>query len=168
MIKKLTLVLFILLCLCGCKDGKVINDSAKEKYNDMVVLLNDHDNFAEASEFFDVSYDISKISEGYRFYIIIDNAKTAMYNVTAIAIEKGVDYSGNMAANIGIFEDHDYSLIPNQYNVEKGFVKGINISGITDKPAPVLYLLVEWSNKSMSITYREYIKIVMNRGTINE
>ena len=42
-----------------------------------------------------------------------------------------------------IFEENEYSLVPNQYNADKGFMKGISISGISTKASPVLYLLVE-------------------------
>ena len=157
--KKILIVLMITFMLCGCKQGDVINDSAKEKYSDMIALLQGHEGFTSNSELFDVTCDISSIEGGYRFYVIIDNAKTAMYDVTAIAIEQDVDYSSTMAANIGIFEETDYSLIPNQYNPAKGFVKGISISGTTDNSAPSLLLLVEWKNKDMSVTYREFLQI---------
>ena len=95
----------------------------------------------------------------YRFYVTIDNPKAAMYNVEAIAIESDVDYSNEMAANIGLFEDTKYSMIPNQTNASKGFVKGVNISGVTKNENPVLYILVTWTNKDASATKREFFKL---------
>ena len=82
-----------------------------------------------------------------------------MYNVEAIAIESDIDYSNEMAANIGLFEDTKYSMIPNQTNASKGFVKGINISGVTVNENPVLYVLVTWTNKDASVTKREFFKL---------
>ena len=162
--KKLLIVL-LLFAMCACKGSDVVNDSAREKYSDMIVLLREHEGFAGGSELFDVTCDVAQIEGGYRYYVIIDNVKTAMYDVTAIAIEENVDYTGTMAANIGIFEETEYSLIPGQYNAERGFVKGVSISGTGTSAKPTLLLLVEWKNKDMSVTYREFIKIDMGGGS---
>lgn len=162
------MVLLLMISLCACKGESVIDKGQQEKYMDVVSQLQEREEFNDGSEFFDVAFDSSKIEDAYRFYVIIDNAKTAMFDVVAVAVEKDVDYSSNMAANIGIFEENEYSLIPNQYNAEKGFMKGISISGISTKANPTLYLLVEWHNKDRSFTYREYIKIDSTSGVINE
>lgn len=168
MMKKILMILLLMISLCACKGEGVIDKGQHEKYIDVVNQLQEHQEFLDGSEFFDITFDSSKIEDAYRFYVIIDNVKIAMYDVVAVAVEKDVDYSNNMAANIGIFEDNEYSLIPNQYNSEKGFMKGISISGISTKANPVLYLLVEWRNKDRSITNREYIKIDTTSGAINE
>lgn len=125
----------------------------------MVELLSNYDEFADSSSYYDVTLDIAKISDGYRFYIIIDNPKVSMYDIEAVAIEKGVDYSQKMAANIGIFEEEYYSMVPNQYNTEKGFVKGVSISGVTTSLNGEFYLLVQWNNSSMSHVHREFIRL---------
>ena len=168
MMKKILIVLLSVMLLSGCRGSNVISNGAKEEYDDLIKLIQEREDFADGSEFFDVTYDISKIEEGYRFYIIIDNVRTAMYDITAVAVEKNVDYSERMAANIGIFEENEYSLIPNQYNIDENFVKGINLSGTTDTAQPVLYLLVEWHKKDMSLSYREFIRIDMTSGDTNE
>lgn len=155
------------ICLVGCKDNKTIDNFANEKYIDMVELLNQRLDFKDSSEFFDISGDISKINDGYRFYIVVDNVKTAMYNVEVLAIEKNVDYNEVMAANIGIFEKNKYSLIPNQVNPEDGFVKGVSVSGISNGPVDTYYVLVQWHNKDLSITSREYIKLNIRFGEDN-
>lgn len=163
-IKKIINFLLVVFLLTACSNDSTINKSASERYNSMIEQLSSRTDFKTSSEYFDISFDIASIDGGYRFYITIDNVKVAMYNVEAIAIEENVDYSNTMAANIGLFEDEKYSLIPNQSNVDKDFVKGINISGTTDNSDPTLYVLVAWSNKDLSITKREFIKV----GASNE
>ncbi len=163
-IKKIISFLLVAFLLTACSSDSTINKSASERYNSMIEQLSSRTDFKTSSEYFDISFDVASIDGGYRFYITIDNVKVAMYNVEAIAIEENVDYSNTMAANIGLFEDVKYSLIPNQSNVDKGFVKGINISGITENANPTLYILVVWSNKDLSITKREFIKV----GASNE
>ena len=162
------LAVFLCLLLLGCSPTSKTEADPNIRYLDMIQLIEDYDAFETSSNTFDIAAEEAKIDGGYRFYVIIDNARSAMYDLEAIAIEASTDYTKTMAANIGIFEENEYSLIPNQYNVEKNFVKGINLSGTTDNARPVLYLLVEWQKKDMSITYREYIKIDMTSGEVNE
>ncbi len=151
--------LVLMVFLCGCNSQDTINPSANERYTDMIKQLQDRDIFSTSSELFDINVDISAINDGYRYYIIIDNPKVAMYDIEAIAIEKGIDYTSVMAANIGLFEDESYSMIPGQTYVEKGFVKGISISGVSENEKPTLYLLISWHNKDLSITKKEYFKL---------
>ena len=161
--KKVIICLLVLLTLSAC--GKNNTQKAnEEKYLDYCELLVTHEEFKDRSEFFDVSSDITNTDEGYRYYIIIDNPKIAMYNIEAVALEKEVDYTVNMAANIGIFEENKYTFIPNQANPDDGFVKGISISGLTTNPSPTLYLLVEWSDSGLNITKREFLKVNISSG----
>ena len=52
------------------------------------------------------------------------------------------DYSQTMAANVGIFEGVSYAMIPNQTNVDAGYVGGLSISGLTDHaPCRVLVMV---------------------------
>lgn len=161
-IKKIISILLVVFLLSACSNDSTINKSASERYNSMIEQLSSRTDFKSSSEYFDISFDIASIENGYRFYISIDEPKVAMYNIEAIAIEANVDYSNTMAANIGLFEDEKYSLIPNQSYVDKGFVKGVNISGTSENANPTLYVLVVWSNKDLSVTKREFIKVGEN------
>ena len=152
----------VVFLLSACSSDSTINKSASERYNSMIEQLSSRTDFKSSSEYFDISFDIASIENGYRFYISIDEPKVAMYNIEAIAIEANVDYSNIMAANIGLFEDEKYSLIPNQSYADKGFVKGVNISGTSENANPTLYVLVVWSNKDLSVTKREFIKVGEN------
>ena len=161
-IKKIISILLVVFLLSACSSDSTINKSASERYNSMIEQLSSRTDFKSSSEYFDISFDIASIENGYRFYISIDEPKVAMYNIEAIAIEANVDYSNIMAANIGLFEDEKYSLIPNQSYADKGFVKGVNISGTSENANPTLYVLVVWSNKDLSVTKREFIKVGEN------
>lgn len=157
--KKLFVLLAVLLVLSGCTG---INKTAdpNDKYSDMIQLVNDYDEFLTISDYFDVTSEETKLNDGgYRFYIVIDKAKVAMYDVEAIAIEKGVDYSNFMAANVGIFEDKTYSMIPNQSNPDKGYVSGLVISGLSQNAESTVYMLVQWKSKDLLTTTREYMKV---------
>lgn len=166
--KKILVISLLLLVLFGCAKDNTIDTSANERYKDLINQLIAREDFKNSSEYFDIESEITSIDGGYRYYVTIDNAKVAMYEIEAIAIEKDVDYTNNMAANIGIFEDTHYSIIPGQVYTSKGFVKGINISGTTSNASPTLYLCVIWHNIDLSITHREYFKLELGQEEIVE
>lgn len=150
------------ILLTGCGFDVTKDVSVDSRYEDMIELLTTNEKFAIDSNYYDVSYDIVKLNEGYRYYIYIDNPRIALYNVQVLAIEDGVDYSRYMAANVGIFEDTKYHLVPNQTNIDKGYVKGLMISGITEKNELEIKLMVCWSDRVSSTNEREYIQMHLN------
>lgn len=155
------LIFLALFLLAGCGFGATKDVGVDSRYEDMIELLNTNEKFEEQSNYYDISYDMSKLDNGYRYYIYIDNPKIAMYNVQVLAIEDGVDYSRYMAANAGLFEDQAYHLVPNQTNIDKGFVKGIMISGVTQKSELTMEVMVRWSDRVNSTNEREYIQMPM-------
>lgn len=163
--KKKLLILLLIISLCACSK-KPSNNTTSEgsliRYFDMIEMIQSYTNFHKSSEYFDISGDMSKINDGYRYYIFIDNPKIAMYDIEALAIERGVDYSNTMTANIGIFENEEYHMIPNQADLSLGYVKGLSISGTTNNPKATFYVLVQWKNKNRSITNRECYEVKIN------
>lgn len=157
--KKLVLILLFLLLISGCNQSNKQEETKYQRYFDMIALINDNDVFLEESNNFDISGEIAKVDGGYRFYIFVENPRIAMYDVEILAIEKNKDYSKNMAANLGVFEDSEYAFIPNQTNPNKGYYKGASISALTDKTSTKVYALIQWHNKDLSKLYREYITL---------
>ena len=158
--KKFLVVIVSLLLLCGCEIKKQTN-SNDDKYLNLIETLNDRTTFLESSEFFDITTDIAKTNDAYRYYVIIDNPKNAMYDVEAVAVERGVNYTLNMAANIGVFEEMDYNLLPGQANPSKGYVSGLSISGVSSTPNPTLYLVVQWYSSKQDI-HQEFYQLEVN------
>ena len=157
--KKAGIILLLLLVLCGCQeDGKQKADP-DERYMYIIEMIGEHESFQEVSNYFDIATDMAKIEKGYRYYITIDNPRIAMYDIEMLAVEKGVDYRNNMAANCGIFEDKEYHMVPNQSNIDQGFVKGIVISGVSASPETTLYVFVQFKNSDYSTYMSEYFKL---------
>lgn len=150
--------------LCGCSKANSSKSTAAERYFDMIDVLKNNEKFDETSNYFDISYEASKINDGYRYYVFVDNPRIAMYDIKMIVIEDGVDYSEVMAGNIGIFEDSSYNMIPNQTNIDKGFVKGLSVSGITDSADTTLKVMVTWQDKLLSVTSREFFIFKLSDG----
>jgi len=157
---KKIIVLLLVLLLSGCNIIEKRNTSEpNERYENMIEIINEHEDFLTSSDYFDIAVDVAAINDGYRFYVTIDNARVALYDVEAIAIEKGVDYSTTMAASFGVFESKEYNLVPNQANPDKGFYKGVTMSGLSNNSVSTLYILVQWKSEDMTISQRQVFKL---------
>ena len=163
--KKIIVLLALLISLCACSQdpGKAVVDS-KQRYMDMIEIIEGNDTFLSASKYYDIDVEMAKINDGYRFYVTIDNAQIALYDIEAIAIEDNIDYTSTMAANIGIFEESQYNMIPYQSNPEQGYVKGLVMSGITSSSSTTLYILVQWKSSDLSTQSREIFKLDVAYG----
>ena len=161
--KKFFLILLVLVTLCSCANNKKQETSSEEKYKYLVETLTNYSGFSSGSSYYDINADMSKIEDGYRYYVTLDNPRLSMYEVSILAIEKDSDYKNTMAASSGIF-DSRCSLIPNQSKVEEGFVKGIVISGTTSVPDATLLVYVNFYNRDYSKEYTEYIQMEISYG----
>ena len=150
-------ILSCILLLWGCSFLPNKAQDADDRYFYLIDMLNEHENFSDASRYFSIETEMAKIDNGYRYYIILEDPQLAMYDIELIAIEKDVDYSQNMAASIGVFEDTQYNMIPNQSNVEDGYVKGLVASGISSKAETTLFVFVQFKNADYSIVHSEYL-----------
>lgn len=157
--KKIIAILLVLLCLVGCQDSGKKDSDPNQRYLSIIDAINEYDSFSSGSNYFSISGEMAKINEGYRYYITIDSPVIALYDVEAVAIEKNVDYTNKMAANVGIFEDEQYCMIPNQKNPDKGFVSGLVISGTSEKSETTLYVYVSFKNEDYSYSHMEYLKV---------
>lgn len=155
---KKILILLMALSLSACTFTSS-NTNANVRYFAMIELIEERDQFAEESNYFDIIVEMSRIEGGFRYYVIVDNARSAMYDVEAVAIEKGVDYSSTMAATVGIFEETEYIMIPNQANPDKGYVAGLSFSATTTSADTDIYVLVQWKNRDRTETNREFFHL---------
>lgn len=154
------LIIFVLiLFLSGCNVIRNEDTEQESRYTYLVELLEEHTNYVQSSNYFDINVEMAKINNGYRYYIIIDKPTLAMYDIEVMAIEPGVDYSKKMAANVGIFEDTQYHMIPNQSNAKEGYVKGVIASGLADNPEILLHIFVQFKNSDYSTVHTEYIEL---------
>ena len=150
-------VAMLLLCACQKDETRVAVDEAR--YLGMIELIESCDAFLPGSNNFDIHTEMAKTDEGYRYYVVIDNPRSALYDVEAIVLVDGVDHEENMAASIGLFEETEYSLIPNQTNPDKGYVAGIVMSGSSEAKDLKLSVLVQWKNSERTLTNKEFFRL---------
>lgn len=166
---KKILSLCLSLLLCGCsftKNDEVTYNAYIDEYQTYYTEVATNGKYEENSEYFTLSTEMTMMDDGtYRYYIILDEPRIAMYSVMMMAVEEGTSYeeSDEMMPSFGIFEDR-VSLVPNQVNRQDGYVKGISISGDTDTDAIDLLILVRWKNssgESMSAYIRRSLSYTM-------
>jgi len=157
--KKILIVLSLLFMLTACHDAGRQMANPEERYLYIIDMIKEHEVFTTSSNYFDIACEMAKIEGAYRYYITVDNPHLAMFDVELLAIEDDVDYLSTMAANVGIFENSEYNIVPNQSNPSQGYVKGVVASAITNKPETTLYIFVQFKNSDYSVTHSEYFKI---------
>lgn len=162
--KKIIICLLTLFILCGCKE--VTRQLDQEKYDSYLtyyqsILDNDIDN--SSSQCFDVALVVNKVDENqYRYDIIIDNPRVAMYDIKALAVIDDLTIEidkDNMMPSIGILDDNHFNMIPNQLDNSKGFVSGIDLSLISESDSLRISVMVEWKDSSEFNYVREYVSL---------
>lgn len=143
--RKLILLCVLALCIGGCSQRSNSNQDFQYTYNSFVDSILDN-NGADTKEIpFSHKLEVTKESSGeYRYAITIDNPRVAMYNIQMMVVDKSA--SGQYPF-IGLMSDETlYSMIPNQENKDKYFVKGIVLEGTSSTPKFTLLVQVSWKD----------------------
>lgn len=162
--RKWTFVIIFSLILSGCQwfDNDDIDEAKFQRYSAYYTSIFDNDRFVLASEYYDLEVVMNKISDAeYRYDVIIDSPKIAMYAIEVMVVENNItpEVAKKMMPTIGIFEDVEYNLIPYQVNVDKGYVKGLIVNGISTEPSINLKVMVLWRDYAKLLVTREFFEI---------
>lgn len=163
-------VLVISFLLSGCQEDDISGEENLAAYQEYYEAVESNSSFSETSSNYTVSAELTEVSDGsYRYYIIIDEPTTAMYHCAVMAVENDISYTeaDHMMPSIGVLDDSDYSMVPNQVNTDDGFVKGMTLSGESSDDTISIKMLVEWKNAASTKTTREFIGFVLNEEGMN-
>lgn len=157
MFKKGWLVLLILLSGCLERPRDVEFERALTLYESHYFSILDNDRFLTTSDYFNLSIEKYNLSSQYRYDLIIDNPQVAMYEVFVVVVESNQDFETlvNLSPSIGVF-DSTVNLVPNQINIDKGFPRGILLSGISTTETIQLKVMVSWKDYYKIKQVREY------------
>ena len=157
-------ILMVSCVLCGCSNQKS-RDPKLTSYETYYHAVEENVKFNETSAHFHYSTEMSVLPDGtFRYYIVIDEPQHAMYQFTALAVENDSVFSAEskMMPSLGIF-DEPVTMIPNQVNTEKRFVKGVVLSGESREPSVSIRLLAEWKDKTGKNAVREFLSFVISK-----
>jgi len=150
MFKKCLLVVMCCL-LCACENKSEVDYT---KYYEYIEVINNNSEYVKPT-YYDLSVELTKVDDGYRYYVILDNPQVAMYDIVMMVVDNTNE--DKLMPNTGLFGD-SYNLVPNQVNRDEGFVKGITLSGDCANDMVSLKIMVEWHDKSKANTYREFLE----------
>ncbi len=164
--RKILIMIIFVVFLGGCASKSDSIDKIKlENYSYIYQTITDNDTFNAVANYYDLQVVMTKIDDQqYRYDIIIDNPKIAMYDIKMMAVENNIDYSlaDKMMPSIGIFDDEEFNMVPFQVNKDLGYVKGLVISGLTDKPIVNLKIRIVWKDYSKVEETKEYFNITVD------
>ncbi|MEG2329567.1 hypothetical protein [Anaerorhabdus sp.] len=155
-------ILILTLFLSGCqsKNTNEIDSKKLDEYKSIYQTLLQSTATSEAGTYFDISTEVTHLPDDtYRYYVIVDNASTSMYNVKMIALEVGSDSETIMAPSIGILDGEVYNLIPSQVSMQEGFVKGLVLSGDSVNSEINLKIMISWTDEKGKKQEKEYFDI---------
>lgn len=144
-LRKLIILCVLALGISGCTKRSNSDQDFQYTYNSFVDSILDNNGVDTKDIPFSHKLEVTKETSGeYRYEITIDNPRVAMYNIQMMVVDKSA--SGEYPF-IGLMSDEAlYSMIPNQENKEKYFVKGIVLEGISSTPKFTLYVQVSWKD----------------------
>jgi len=158
------LLLFVTL-LSGCARKESDEDIKMEKYKYIYQTVSDNDSFLSEPLYYDLDVSMSKLSDKeYRYDITIDNPQRAMYDIQVMAIENNLEYSltNKMMPTIGILENDSINMVPYQIDYERGYVKGVILSGVTEDPVVNLKIRVSYKDYLLVRETKEYYNITVD------
>lgn len=158
------LSILLMMILSGCKtDTRQLNEEKYEAYLTYYQAILDYDNKQSQSNEFDISLIINKLSEtSYRYDVIIDNPRVAMYNIEVLMIVDDITHAVRtdvMMPSLGILEDETYTMIPYQVDVEKNYVGGLDLSATGTEESVHISVMVQFTNKEKTRVTREYFAL---------
>lgn len=164
--RKLVVMMFVLLfVLSGCARKESEEDIRLEKYKYIYQTVSDNDSFLEHPLYYDLNVTMSRLAEDeYRYDITIDNPQRAMYDIQVMAIENNMEYSlaNKMMPTIGILDNQSINMVPYQIDHERGYVKGLILSGTTDDPVVNLKIRVSYKDYLLVVETKEYYSITID------
>ncbi|HPW53687.1 MAG TPA: hypothetical protein PK631_04880 [Erysipelotrichaceae bacterium] len=163
--KKLLILLILLIALTGC-NGEEPRELDKEKYNAYLTyyqsILAAEDKLVQ-SPCFDIELVVNKLADGsYRYDVIIDNPRVAMFNIKALAIIETLSLEidkEKMMPSVGILDDYKYNMVPGQIDLEKNFVEGIILSLTSPESALRVSVMVDYKPLNDEQTVRQYFSL---------
>jgi len=160
MFKKVSIVLLFLLTGCLQQPKDEAFERALKVYESHYFSVLDNDRFLNESNYFSLYVEKYELSNSYRYDLIIDQPLVAMYEVVVVLVENNQDFESltMLSPSIGVF-DPSVNLVPNQVNSEKGFPRGILLSGTSTSPSLQLKVMVAWKDYYKLNQMREYYLI---------
>lgn len=168
--KKVLITLLLIGLLMGCQSRRSDQVLIKQRYEAYYSEIMNNELFVESSNYFDITTVVNQLgNKEYRYDVIIDNPKIAMYDINALVIENDEelfnDSEDSIMPLIISTSNSPIHLIPFQVNLAEGYVKGIVLSGIVTEIPLNAKVLVTWKDYGEVKTYKEFLEFEIDEAT---
>lgn len=159
--KKLLTIFVLLSLLVGCSKSDTTDEERYLQYKAVYTDLLNTDRFLKSSSYYTVEAVLIKLEtptdgNNYRYDVTIDNPQIAMYNIAMLVIVNNQLFDeNNIMPSHGIIHNFETNFIPNQINLQSGYLKGLTLSGYTNNPSISLRMTFSWYDQSKLNQVRE-------------
>ncbi len=162
--KKFFVTLLVILMLAGCRqETRQLDEEKYDAYLTYYQSILDYENKQTSSQNFDIKLAANKINdELYRYDVIVDNTRIAMYGIEVLVIIDDLTMeidNSRMMPSIGIFDEDEYTMIPNQVDRNKNIVRGIDLSFTANEPEVSVSVMVSFYDKDKTRNTKEYFSL---------
>ena len=165
--KKIVLSLMIFLLLVGCSNAQNIENEQLARYESYWNSLLNETTFMNASRNFNIEGIIQKSGDLYEYYVVIDEPKTAMYDVEIMIIENKsrFDEYETMVPSVGIF-DAMINMVPYQVRKESNYREGAALGRQElSNDEVTLQIMVMWKNYTKLESFKEVFELSLKYET---
>lgn len=148
------------LLLSGCSSRSRIEEESMKNYETFINAVINNKGIESKSIPFDYKMIQEKQNDGsYKYEVIINNPRVAMYDIQAIAVDQAVDSNTNIYPCLGLVGDdvdQSFYMIPYQSNPNLDYWQGIILDGISKDKQFTLNVLVSWKDSTRSNQYNAF------------
>lgn len=156
--RAIILLLVALLASCTNNASSILEEENFSRYQTYYTSIFDNDRFIREPSNYVLDVVFTQVENKYRYDIIIDQPIVAMYDIEVMVVENDQPFEriDKMMPSFGVFESNKTNMIPYQVNIEKGYAKGIVVSGLVDVGVVELKIMIGWRDYSKLNSFREF------------
>ena len=161
--KILILCLATLFFVSGCS-GNHISDEQQKIYDGFKDSLLNNGELISSNIPFKYNIDIQSKNGKYIYTVRVSNPRVAMSNIQLMILNPD-DLSEDYLSNtIGIFDETPVYMIPNQSNKKAGYLKKIELQGVSSNKDFRVYALMSWKDSNQLTQYQVFFSFNIVNG----
>lgn len=161
--KILNILLVSIVLLSGC-NGKETNVEQIKLYEGFKESIMNNGGLPSTNIPFDYDVEIKEKANVYYYTVIVSNPRVYMGNVQMLVLNPDDLTTDYVSSSKGVFDEHELSMIPNQENMEKGYMKDIKLSGVSEKKNFQLYCMISYKDHDQQNQYQTYFSFDIVEG----
>lgn len=161
--KILIFCLISVFFISGCS-GNGISDKQQKIYDGFKDSLLNNGELMSSDIPFKYNIEIQYKSGKYVYTVEVSKPRVAMSNIQMMILNPN-DLSEDYLSNtVGIFDETPMYMIPNQSNKKAGYLKNIQLQGVSNEKDFRVYALVSWKDSNQLTQYQVFFSFNIVNG----